>query len=138
MVGQIIIATRAAPPLAEPEQVLRAAIRALLRFLVAEPEFARVFYLEMAAAGTRALQRMHASRYRFASLNRAWLAHARARYPSWPPVPDQFCLAAVGATTELIRAAVHHGEIRSLPDLEQPLLDLHLALLGGKGQQPPP
>lgn len=131
MVDEIIAATRFLPATAEPEEVLRAAVRALLAFLAAEPEFSRVFYVEMAAAGARSLERIDAARFRFANLNRAWLVRARARHPSWPQVPDEFCLAAVGATTELIRAAVHRGAVRSLPALEEPLVRLHLALLGG-------
>ncbi|MHB1433762.1 MAG: TetR/AcrR family transcriptional regulator, partial [Streptosporangiaceae bacterium] len=131
MVDEVIVATRALPGTAEPEEALRAAVRALLAFLAAEPEFTRVFYVEMAAAGARSLDRIDAARFRFANLNRAWLQRARARYQSWPPVPDEFCLAAVGATTELIRAAVHRGEVRSLPDLEDLLVGVHLSLLGG-------
>lgn len=131
MVDHIIAATRALPALADPEEVLQAAVGALLGFLTAEPEFARVFYVEMGAAGARALDRIDTARYRFANLNRAWLARARARYPSWPQVPDEFCLAAVGATAELIRATVHRNEVSALPQLQQPLVDLHLAILGG-------
>lgn len=131
MVDQVITATRDLPATAEPEDVLRAAVRALLAFLAAEPEFARVFYVDMPGAGAKSVDRIDAARFRFANLNRAWLQRARARYPSWPRIPDKFCLAAVGATTELIRAAVHRGEVGSLPDMEDLLVDMHLTLLGG-------
>jgi hypothetical protein len=108
------------------------ACQALLEFLVAEPEFARVFYVEMPGAGSRARDRIDASRHRFAHLNRAWHRRARTLDPSVPEVPEEAYLAAVGATTELVRAVVHSGRIDALPALEEPLVALHLALLAGR------
>jgi AcrR family transcriptional regulator len=132
MIGHIVAATKALPADVSPEAAMRIACRALLEFLVAEPAFARIFYVEMPGAGRRARDRIDASRHRFAELNRAWHARARTLDPSCPEVPEQAYLAAVGATTELVRAIVHSGRIAELTGLEDALVALHLALLAGK------
>lgn len=138
MTDHVVAATRGAPATAEPEHRLRLACRAFLDFLASEPEFTRVFYVEMAAAGPVALERIDAARRRFAHLNRVWHERARATRPSWPAVPDEAYLAAVGGTTELVRAAVHRGDFRLLPRLENPVVALILALLAGTPWSAPP
>ncbi|WP_163509308.1 TetR/AcrR family transcriptional regulator [Fodinicola acaciae] len=132
MVGHIVEATKALAVDASPEQAIRVACRALLDFIVTEPEFARVFYVEMAGAGQRAVDRIDASRRRFAQMNRIWHQRAMATDPTVPPVPEDAYAAAVGATTELVRAAVHGGRFDRIREMEDSLVALHLALLGGK------
>lgn len=129
---QLTGAARAVPPDAEAEKHLRAALRAFLGFLAAEPAFAKVFYVEMPAAGTRATGRLQAGRQQSAGFTRRWHERARARNPGWPEVPDDAYLALAGATTELIRSRVHAGLISTLPGLEDTLVSLHLAVLAGR------
>ena len=41
-------------------------------------------------------------------------------------------LALAGATGELVRAKVYAGRTRTLPDLEDTVVSLHLAVLAGR------
>ncbi|WP_163573845.1 TetR/AcrR family transcriptional regulator [Fodinicola feengrottensis] len=131
MIGHIVAATHGLADDVSPEQAMRVACRALLEFLIAEPAFAQVFYVEMPGAGRVARDRIDASRHRFAHLNRAWHQRARAVDPSCPQVPEHAYLAAVGATT-VVRATVHSGRFDALAELEDSLVALHLALLAAK------
>jgi AcrR family transcriptional regulator len=132
MVERITGHTRALPPDTPAERVLRVACRAFLEFLAEEPEFARVFYLDLPTAGPRAVARLEEAQQRFAHLNQVWHLRARRQRPDWPAVPEAAYRAAVGATTELVRSMVHSGRTRSLPELEDALVGLHLALLTGQ------
>jgi AcrR family transcriptional regulator len=132
MVSQVIEATRAAGPAAADEEILRAACRAFLAFVTDEPEFARVFYIDMPAAGPRAVQRLEAAQHRYADLNQTWHERARARNPDWPAVPYEAYLALAGATAELVRVRVRGGEADSIPALEHTIVALHLAVMAGR------
>lgn len=132
LVDAVIGATRALPPDSSPEAILRASCRAFLRFLADEPAFARVFYVDMPAAGAGAVNRMDAAQHRFAELNRAWHRHALNHHPDWPTVPYDAYLALAGATTELVSVRVRHNRAAELPDLEDTLVALHLAVLAGQ------
>src|ERR1700678_1513993 len=69
LMEHVIDAVRAAPAHAADEETLRAGCRAFLRFLADEPAFARVFYIEMPAAGTHSVERLHAAGSRFTEIN---------------------------------------------------------------------
>jgi AcrR family transcriptional regulator len=84
-------------------------ISAYLRFLADEPEFARVFLVEMHAAGPRARERFAAAHARFAELTRRWHDQLRADDPTWPAVPEEVFTALVGAIHELIATRVRAG-----------------------------
>lgn len=132
MVGQVITAARAVPDGAPDEDVLRAGCRAFLGFLADEPAFARVFYVEMPGAGPAAADRLHAGGVRFAEINHKWQERARERHPDWPAVPFEACLALAGATMELVRSMVRADRTSALPELEDTLVSLHLAILAGR------
>jgi len=132
LVDAVIGATRSLPADAEPAETLRAACRAFLRFLADEPAFARVFYVDMPAAGSGAVNRMDAAQHRFAELNRSWHRHALSRHPDWPAVPYDAYLALAGATTELVSVRVRHNRAAELPELEDTLVALHLAVFAGQ------
>jgi hypothetical protein len=87
-------------------------------------------------AETRAASRLDAGTRRFAELNRRWHEHARTRHPDWPAVPPEAYLALGGATTELVRSMVYADRIDDLPELEDTLLALHLAVLAGRPWPP--
>jgi AcrR family transcriptional regulator len=131
LINAVVTATRAAPPDA-PEDVLRAACRAYLRFLVDEPAFARVFYIDMPAAGAGAVAKLDAAQRRFAELNREWHDQARRSRPDWPQVPYDAYIGLAGATTELVSVRVRHGRTAELPELEDCLVALHMAVLAGR------
>ena len=132
MVSRIVEHTRALDPATEVEQVLRVACREFLGFLAEEPEFARVFYVELATAGPRAVRRLEDGQQLFAHLDRVWHRRALAAHPDWPHVPELAYRAVVGATTELVRSMVHTGATSRLRELEDTLVDLHLAVLAGR------
>jgi AcrR family transcriptional regulator len=132
MVSQVVEATRAAGPTATDEEILRAACRAFLTFVADEPEFARVFYIDMPAAGPRAVQRLEAAQHQYADLNQTWHERARARNPDWPAVPYEAYLALAGATAELVRVKVRGGVTDSIPTLEDTIVALHLAVMAGR------
>jgi AcrR family transcriptional regulator len=132
MIAQVVSATRALPPGARDEEVLRAACRAYLAFLAGEPAFARVFYIHMPAAGQRAVGRLDAAVRLFADLNARWHQRAREHHPEWPPVPADAYLALAGATDELVRSMVRADRTEALPELAETLVSLHLAVLAAR------
>jgi AcrR family transcriptional regulator len=139
MIARIVSATRAVlarsgdePPGSRDEEILRAAFRAYLAFLVGEPAFAEVFHIHMPTAGARAVGRLDAAPGLFADLNQKWHERARRHHPQWPSVPPEAYLALAGATDELVRSMVRAGRTDSLPDLEETLVSLHLAVLAAR------
>lgn len=129
MVDRVVAAGRALPAGVPDEEIMRATCRAFLGFLADEPAFARVFYIDMPAAGPRAVERLEVAGRLFADLNCRWHQRARERHPEWPAVPYEAFLALSGATTELVRSMVRAGRTDALPDLEDTLVSLHLAVL---------
>jgi AcrR family transcriptional regulator len=130
--GRVITAARSVPREAPAEEMLRAGCRAFLSFLAEEPAFARVFYVDMPAAGSSARERLDIAVEWFAEVNRRWHRRARMRHPEWPAVPDEAYLALAGATGELVRATVRADRTKELPDLEDTLVSLHLAVMAGR------
>jgi AcrR family transcriptional regulator len=132
MIARIVSTTRELPPGASDEEVLRAALRAYLAFLGGEPAFAQVFYVHMPAEGPPAVDRLDAAQAQFADLTRRWHRRARERHPHWPPVPSEAYLALAGATAELVRSMVRVSRTNALPELEETLMSLHLAVLAAR------
>src|ERR1700690_3694830 len=135
--GQLMIdstadAARRLPAGTSAEDVLRAAIAAFLGFLDREPAFTRAFYIDMPAAGPRAVARIEAAQHNFARLNGTWHDRARRDHPDWPAVPYQAYFALAGATSELVRAQVRRGEAGAASDLEDTLVALHLAVMAAR------
>src|SRR5919112_6755032 len=100
----------------------RAGIRAYLRWLAAEPALARVFLIEVAAAGPQALERREALRDRYAELLRE-LQDPRIG------VPDEIFHAVVAAADDLVVRRLREGS--DLLELEPILLRLQVAQLAG-------
>lgn len=141
--GQLLIqrvnaAARSAGDDAPPQDMLRAGCRAFLAFLTGEPAFARVIYVYMPVVGPAAVERVQAATGHFAEINRKWHERARDRHPEWPAVPGEAYLALAGATAELVRARVRAGQTSELPELEDTLVSLHLAVLAGRPWAFPP
>jgi AcrR family transcriptional regulator len=132
MVAQVVSATRTLPAGSGDEQALRAACRAYLEFLAEEPAFTRVFYVHMPTAGPRAVDRLDAALTLFADLNQKWHERAREHHPWWPSVPPEAYRALAAGTDELVRSMVRAGRTGTLPDLEETLVSLHLAVLAGR------
>ncbi|HEX4723604.1 MAG TPA: TetR/AcrR family transcriptional regulator [Pseudonocardiaceae bacterium] len=133
--GTVVGATRSQPPDTPPQDVMRAGCRAYLDFLTAEPAFARVFFVEMPAAGAAAVNLFDRATDRFARLDRSWHEAARTRFPDWPVVPFDAYLAIAGATVELVSVRVRRGRPDQLAELEDTFVALYLAILGGQAWQ---
>jgi AcrR family transcriptional regulator len=136
LIGRVIDAARATGEDAADEEVMRAGCRAFLAFLAEEPAFARVFYIDMFAAGQAAVARFHDAMEQFAEINRKWHDRARKRHPEWQAVPDGAYLALAGASRELASSLVRAGRTSDLPELEDTLVFLHLAVLTGRQRGP--
>ena len=132
MIAEVLSATRALPPGSRDEEILRAACRAYLAFLAGEPAFARVFFIHMPTAGPRAVDRLDAAAGLFADLNQKWHQRAREHHPEWPSVPPETYLALAGAADALVRSLVRAGRTHALPELEEMLMSLHLAVLAAR------
>jgi AcrR family transcriptional regulator len=99
----------------------RAGIHAYLRWLAAEPALARVFLIEIAAAGPEALERRERLRDRYAERMRE-LQVANS-------VPDEIFHAVVAGADDLVVRSLREGG--DLLQLEPILLYLQVSLLAG-------
>ena len=120
---EIVLSTvRDADAGGDPLTRVRTRVRAYLETLEAEPAFARTFIIELGAAGPRALERRHEVLGEFAR-------SARELAEEWgfTGVPDEAYLASVGATNELVAAALVEG--RPLTALEDAIVYVNASLL---------
>jgi AcrR family transcriptional regulator len=118
------------------EEALRARVRAYLATLASRPEFARTFLIEVFAAGPRAIERRAQVHDRFAHLIADLYAQTGREFPELPRVPDPIWTAAVGALNELVTVHVRQGLTHRLPELEDTLVNVQVALFthgGGRG-----
>ena len=99
----------------------RAGIHAYLRWLAAEPELARVFLIEIAAAGPEALELRERMRDRYAERMR--------ELQVGNGVPDEIFHAVVAGADDLVVRRLREG--RDLLELEPTLLYLQVSLLAG-------
>jgi AcrR family transcriptional regulator len=109
----------------------RSGIRAYLRWLAAEPALARVFLIEVAAAGPRAAERRQRLRDRYARLVQELQEEARADDASLPELPVEIFYALVGAVDEVVVRRIGGAGAEGLPELEPIIFRLEVALLAG-------
>jgi hypothetical protein len=69
---------------------------------------------------------------RFAQLFRDLHVEARRQFPDLPPVPEPIYVAAVGAINELVSDFAREGRTAELPELEETLVYLQVALFAGR------
>jgi AcrR family transcriptional regulator len=112
--------------------LMRARVRVYLETLASQPAFARTFLIEVFAAGPRALERRADVLRRFAQLFRDLHEEARRQFPKLPPVPEPIYVGAVGAINELVSDFAREGRTAQLPELEDTLLYLQVALFAGR------
>ncbi len=109
----------------------RAGIRAYLRWIAGDPALARVFLVEVAAAGPRAAECRERLRGRYAELTRDLEDHARRERPGLPALPDELAHALAAATDDVVVRRIREAGAEALPELEPILLRLQVALLAG-------
>lgn len=131
MFARIEDATADLPRDAPAADRLRLSLRAYLAFLSDEPEFARVFLIDALAAGPRALEGFVAAQRRFASATSAWHRRARREGAPWSELPAEAFQAIVGSLHELVVSHVREGRTEELSALEDPMLEIHLAICSG-------
>jgi AcrR family transcriptional regulator len=101
----------------------RAGIRAYLRWLAGDPALARVYLIEVAAAGPEALERRERLRDRYAEM-------IRERRPS-SGMPFEIFHGVVAAVDDVVVRHIRAHGAERLPELEPILMDLQVALLDG-------
>jgi AcrR family transcriptional regulator len=92
---------------------VRAAVRALLGFLAAEPAFTRLALIETGVAGRRASDRFHVAAGGYGAILAPGFEHAGA-----PAPPSITVEAIIGAITEMCLHDVATGRTAHLPALE--------------------
>ena len=103
----------------------RAGVRAYLRWLAGDPALARVFLIEVAAAGPQALERREALRDRYAELMRERPVETQRA------LPIEVFHAVVAAVDDVVVRHIRESGAEDLPALEPVLLYLQVALLAG-------
>jgi AcrR family transcriptional regulator len=103
----------------------RAGVRAYLRWLSAEPALARVFLIEVAAAGPQALEQREGLRDRYAELMR------ERRVDGQTKLPIEVFHAVVAAVDDVVVRHIRESGAEDLPALEPVLVYLQVALLAG-------
>jgi AcrR family transcriptional regulator len=95
------------------------------------PAMARAYFVELPAAGPRAIAERDRQYERFVALNRAIAAQTRGADDPGPPEID--VRASVMLTTELIASEIRRGNVGRLIELRGDLRRLLLKLLGPAG-----
>ena len=109
----------------------RAGISAYLRWLAAEPALARVFLIEVAAAGPLAAERSEALRDRYAAQMTELQRDARKELPELPEPPVEIFQAVVAAVDDLVVRRIREAGAEELTELEPILVHLQVSLLAG-------
>ncbi|HEY3190308.1 MAG TPA: TetR/AcrR family transcriptional regulator [Solirubrobacteraceae bacterium] len=128
MLSEVTSASRDALGAGAVEQ-LRRANRAYLSFLVDEEPYARMFFLEMLAAGPEAVARARGCRRSFVTSMRAWHDRAREDHRDWPAASDVAYEAATAVAHELALERIATGRAGELVGLEEDLAAIQLAIL---------
>jgi AcrR family transcriptional regulator len=109
----------------------RAGIVAYLRWLAAEPALARVFLIEVGAAGPRAAESRERLRDRYAELLAQLQEDARSDFPELPELPSEIFHAVVAAVDDIVVREIREGGAEDLLRLEPILRYLQVSLLAG-------
>ncbi len=110
---------------------IRDGVRAYLRFWSERADAARVWSLDIFAAGEEALAHRERTLESFTRLFQAIAERAAAEQPGLPTVPDLVARAMVVAGVELTTQYIREGRVSSLPELESDVLYLWLMVFAG-------
>ncbi|MFZ0385568.1 MAG: TetR/AcrR family transcriptional regulator [Solirubrobacteraceae bacterium] len=114
-----------------PSERLDRALEIYLHWWQDKPAMARAYFVELPAAGPRAIAERDRQYERFVSLNRVIADQARG--PAAPSPPEIDVRASVMLTTELIASEIRRGNVGRLIDLRADLRRLLMKLLGPAG-----
>jgi AcrR family transcriptional regulator len=110
---------------------IRDGVRAYLRFWSERADAARVWSLDILAAGEEALVHRERTLESFTRLFQAIAERAAAEQPGLPTVPDLVARAIVVAAVELTNQYIREDRVSSLPELESDVLYLWLMVIAG-------
>lgn len=105
-----------------PYERIGHALTALLEYLAADPDAARVLLVESQRAGSRAIAQLGEAHEAIATLYRTSREELRLLDPSLPPISETRALAAVGAVNEPLMAAVRAGRAAQITELYDELV----------------
>jgi len=115
----------------DPSERLDRGLQTYLHWWQDKPAMARAYFVELPAAGPRAIAERDRQYERFVSLNRVIAGQARG--PEVPGPPEIDVRASVMLTTELIASEIRRGNVGRLTDLRGDLRRLLMKLLGPAG-----
>jgi AcrR family transcriptional regulator len=110
---------------------IRDGVRAYLRFWSERPDAARVWSLDIHAAGDEALVHRERTLESFTRLFQTITERAATEQPGLPTVPDLVARAMVVAAVELTTRYIREDRVSSLPELESDVLYLWLMVFAG-------
>jgi AcrR family transcriptional regulator len=108
---------------------LRAGTAIYLRWWQDHPEFSRTYFVELPAAGPRAIAQRDRQYARFRAMFEALGRWARAQQPELEPLDAIVPRLLVVATTELVAEEVRAGRTHRLTELEDDLMAVFVRLL---------
>ncbi|MET8053158.1 MULTISPECIES: TetR/AcrR family transcriptional regulator [unclassified Streptosporangium] len=111
---------------------VRQGLHAYLRWWQDRPEYARAYFVELPAAGRRAMDQRDRAYLPFLEMLRALAARARAETPSRGPVRESVPALIVFGVTEFIAAEVRAGNAERLSTLEEDVLHYTVTLLADR------
>lgn len=111
---------------------LKAGIRTYLRWWPDRPALAHAYFVELPAAGPRAVDERERQFRRFEGILRETGVRARGLDPELPPLRDIEVTAAQIVARELVAGQVRAGKVAKLEQLEDDLYYLLLKLLVGE------
>src|SRR4051794_17911376 len=114
----------------DPFARFRASVGSYLEQLAKNPDYARVFTIEILAAGRAAHERRRVAQERYVNVMRAWHAEMRRQRPDLGPLPDQVFETAVTAGNELVAQCIRERGASRLGEIEGLCVYTYLALMG--------
>jgi AcrR family transcriptional regulator len=110
-------------------QALRRGMDRYVRWWQQRPAFSRAYFLELPAAGTRAVRQRDRQYARYRDMFAALGARAREEQPELPPLSPLATRMIVAGVTEIVDDEVRGGRLAGLDALADDLLYLVLRLL---------
>jgi len=129
--AQITAFSSGAASPAEALENFNAGLDTYLRWWQDRPALARAYFVELPAAGARAVEERERQYERFAALHRDVASRARRFFPDAPPVREVEVRAAVIVMTELVADEVRAGRVAEVTAIAPDLRYLLLKLLVG-------
>jgi len=113
-------------------EALRAGTQRYLQWWQDRPAFSRTYFVELPAAGVRAVEQRDRQYARFVEMFDGLAAWAREQEPGLPPLGPLATKAVVLAVTELVAEEVRAGRTERLTALAGDVVELIVLMLAGR------